>query len=73
MRAIMLLDASGQKIEISLSTLNVRNVLQFYDTDHVRYVYRVQELQIFQRKEKKITFKTGNISSKNHIYIFQRC
>lgn len=51
MRAIMLLDASGQKIEISLSTLNVRNVLQFYDTDHVRYVCRVQELQIFHREK----------------------
>lgn len=50
MRAIMLLDASGQKIEISLSTLNVRNVLQFYDTDHARYVCRVEELKVFQRK-----------------------
>lgn len=50
MRAIMLLDASGQKIQISLSTLNVRNVFQFYDTDHVCYVYSIQELQILQQK-----------------------
>lgn len=41
MGAIMLLDASGQKIEISLSTLNVWNVLQFYDTDHAYAVFTI--------------------------------